>query len=78
MSKDELKPAIIIQNQPEFKEVLTISQNAFSSGLIITYISELKLELDEKGKWHDKAKDAISKIESINLALIEEHEQNKK
>jgi hypothetical protein len=65
-------PKVIeIQDEPQFKESITISQNAFSSGLIITYISELKLELDSESKWKTAAQNAVEYVQNLNSVLIE-------
>ena len=53
-----------ITTKPEFVESVTIRQNAYSNGTIVTFIDELKLKLDDN--WAERAKTHIEKAYTLN------------
>lgn len=56
-----------VKTSPLFEETITLKQNGFSNGKVITYIDELKLKLTKD--WQKRAKQQIVRVHNINLDL---------
>ncbi len=70
MSKNE---PVEIKASPHFEETITLKQNGFSNGKVITFIEELKLKLDEG--WQTKAKRELARVHNMNFDLQQNNDK---
>ena len=56
-----------VKTIPQFEESVTLKQNGFSNGKVITFIEELKLKLDEG--WQTRARKELARVHNMNFEL---------
>ena len=61
------------ERNPQIEEGITLKQNGFSNGKVITYIDELKLKLDEG--WQTRARKELARVHNMNFELQQNNDK---
>ena len=56
-----------VKTNPQVIETITLKQNGFSNGKVVTFIEEMKLELTDG--WQTRAKKELARVHNINFDL---------